>query len=1284
MSGFSSRLVREGSELDGLAAAAAAQLRLTVAPAAPVLLGELELDRSVPGLQEQPEQYWARLQVQGRELETLLARLLWGQLRACGLLKASAAESVAVDTLLLSPGYGRWLEHSLQLLQEHGYLKREGELLVAAQPAPELAELWTEWESYKAEASREQHWQQAYLALLDACLRALPEIVHGRKAATEVLFPNSSMDRVSGIYRDHPVADHFNEVLAQSLLAYVRARLEAEPSTRLRLVEIGAGTGGTSARLFEALAPYAGQIEEYCYSDISKAFLLHAEQRYSERAPYLRTQLFNVEAAPEAQGLTPGSYDLVIATNVLHATADMRATLRNAKALLRGGGVLLLNEMSASGVGAHLSFGLLAGWWLAQDRALRLSGSPALAPATWRELLLAEGFGPVVQPRPGDHRLGQQIILAQSDGWVRGQTAIPPESAEVSQHAHVTDQISSADMPSSRRSLQCDDAIQALPSRLRRGEVTEQMLKGHVRQTVVEAIAGSLKMNEALIDEDRSFSDYGVDSILAVGLINTINDQCGLMLPTTALFDYNTLDQLIRHLLAEHSPSLMASLQADLPVEATVEAGRPRSLLPARPARAEARRTRRRRFVPPISSSVEDALPERPEGTADRHGRTYHRVLLERPGDIESIRLVRSSVPELAADQVQIAVRAYALNFADLLCVRGLYPNMPSYPFTPGFEVSGVVVATGAAVDNVRVGDEVIALADEALGGQATLLSCDMRFVFAKPLALSFEQACALPAVSLTMIDVFRKAQVKPGERVLIQTAAGGTGLVAVQLALHHGAEIYATAGSREKLDYLARLGVSYLINYLEVDFEEEIARLTGGRGIDVVINTLSGEAIQKGMRCLAPGGRYVELAMTALKSARSIDLSMLNSNQSFYSVDMRRQGSVNPVLVKGYFDELMALVAQGIITPTISRVFPFDQFKEAHRWLDNRQNIGKVVVGIPEAFQLQVLDLADVSSPRRGPVHAVAHHPEPIAIIGMSGRFGPSETVDQLWEHLAGGESLIQEVSRWEISRLHPGQDADKYCRHGSFLTDIDCFDPLFFKISGAEATYMDPQQRLFLQEAWRALEDAGYAGAGIQGRRCGVYVGCASGDYFSLFDKTDDSIPAQAFWGNACSIVPARIAYYLDLQGPAVAVDTACSSSLVAMHLACQGLWSGETELALAGGVLVQCSPDFFRSSNHAGMLSPSGRCHTFDEQADGFVPGEGVGIVVLKRLSKALADGDHIHGVIRGSGINQDGATNGITAPSALAQQRLVRGVLRRLRHPSRQNPDGRGPRYRNQAW
>ncbi|MEU0843707.1 SDR family NAD(P)-dependent oxidoreductase [Streptomyces sp. NPDC005962] len=276
-----------------------------------------------------------------------------------------------------------------------------------------------------------------------------------------------------------------------------------------------------------------------------------------------------------------------------------------------------------------------------------------------------------------------------------------------------------------------------------------------------------------------------------------------------------------------------------------------------------------------------------------------------------------------------------------------------------------------------------------------------------------------------------------------------------------------------------------------------------------------------------------------------------------------------------------------------------------------------------------------------------------PVAIVGISGRFAGSDSPEELWEHLAAGHDLVGEATRWDVKNT----GAAKRCTRGGFLDHIDEFDPLFFNISGVEAAIMDPQQRLLLEESWKALEDAGYAGHRMSGVRCGVYVGCWDGDYQELLGE---EAPAQAFWGNTASFIPSRISYFLNLKGPAIAVDTSCSSSLVAIDLACKDLAAGETSMALAGGVYIQSTPRLYDLAGRAGMLSPTGRCHTFDHRADGFVPGEAVGALVLKRLDDALADGDHVYGVIRASGVNHDGATNGITAPSSASQESLLREV------------------------
>jgi acyl transferase domain-containing protein/NADPH:quinone reductase-like Zn-dependent oxidoreductase/acyl carrier protein/SAM-dependent methyltransferase len=1162
-------------------------------------------------------------------LELHFCQLLYGQLRATGLFdEPTFAVGQASARIGLPSLYRRWLDESLNVLARRGWLEYDGQLCtLAGVQVPPLVEAWQQWEASKGGWLADDH-VAAQVRLVELTLRALPAILSGRAAATEVMFPNSSMALVEGIYKHNPIADYFNGVLADTLVACVQERVRQDPAARIRILEVGAGTGGTSALLFERLRPYQAHIEEYCYTDLSRAFLWHAEQTYGPGNPYLSYRIFDVSKPLAQQGIGTGRYDLVVATNVLHATANIRQSLRNAKAALRANGLMLLNEISANHLFAHLTFGLLEGWWLYEDAGLRIPGGPGLYPASWQAVLEEEGYRSVLFPARLAHGLGQQIVVAESDGIIR----------QIAARAQ-TDEAAAATLPAAReRAARKAQAVR--PG----AKVTDQMIEDHVRGVVLECVGAALKMDVARIEDDRSFAEYGLDSILAVNLVNMINDRFGFRLPTTVLFDHNSVDSMVGHIIADHKTALSDQLQGgagdEAPGAAEVRTGSHPVPAPGRAGRA---RFGRRAGQP---EAVRTERSAQPAGQA-----SYHRVLIERPGHISDLKLVEQAVPALKDDEVRISVRAFSLNFADLLCVSGLYPTMPPYPFTAGLEVSGVVVAVGAAVAHLRKGQEVLAFTGKDFGGHATMVTCDAGLVFDKPATLSFEQACALPAVALTMIDAFRKGQVRKGEKILIQTAAGGTGLLAVQLAQHHGAEIYATAGSQHKLDHLGALNVPHLINYVENDFEAEVKRLTGGEGVDVVINTLPGEAMQKGLNCLAPGGRYIEIAMAALKSARAIDLSVLSNNQSFFSVDLGRLLSRNRELLQEYIGEMFGLVEQGVIRPVIGKVFPFEAIQEAHRWLGDRKNIGKVVVRISDAYRYEEAQAAL-------PAGGLSPQTEAIAIIGMSGRFAQSPDLETLWAHLADGDDLTGEVTRWDLSRHIAG---DAYCRRAALLQDIDQFDPLFFNISGREAIYMDPQQRLFLEESWSALEDAGYAGAGVEGRRCGIYVGCAVSDYSTLFG---DAAPAQSMWGNSNSLIPARLAYHLNLQGPAVAIDTACSSSLVAIHIACQGLRAGETDLALAGGVSIQSTHQFHVSATSAGMLSPSGRCHTFDDRADGFVPGEGVGVVVLKRLSHALADGDHVYGVIRGSAINQDGATNGITAPSALSQERLETEVYEKF--------------------
>ncbi|WP_417694849.1 SDR family NAD(P)-dependent oxidoreductase [Roseibium sp.] len=732
----------------------------------------------------------------------------------------------------IAPAYRRWFESVKPLVASRAHQLKASD-----------GDAWAHWEKQKAEGR-----SSAQMQLAEAALRALPDILTGQTKATEVLFPDGRQSLVEAVYKENAVAARFSRAAANVAAQAVKAVTASQ--AKLRILEIGAGTGGTTEPVLDALIPFANRIGEYLYTDLSRAFLIHAERSYADRIPGFKTALLNVEKPIADQKIEAGSYDLVIAANVLHATADIRDTLENVRQMMAPGGVLLLNETSKATLFTHVTFGLLEGWWRFTDPERRIPGTPSLDTENWRKALGETGFDWIAASSAEEQDLGQQIIVARAD------TATP----------HAPQETLRSVGPSRSESMPASVAALVAPTGVVSSAIsTKPAGVPRLRAVLRQALADTLNVAASLIDEKRSFADYGLDSILGAEFVHRLRKVLGVDLDQTALYDFTNAQRLEAHLRDDHS---------------------------------------------------------------------------------------------------------------------------------------------------IIVGEE--------------------------------------------MVD--RPAVATPEPR-----------------------------------------------------------------------------------------------------------------------------STTAPVMAQG-------------------------------------------------------------------------EH-EAIAIVGASGRFAKSETIDELWQHLISGRDLVEPVSRFDLTRFYKDQEEGSYGRHGSFLAGIDQFDPVFFGISGTEATYMDPQQRLFLEEAWSTLENAGHAGEDIIGSRCGVFVGCAHGDYQDLFTEQP---PGQAFWGNTTSLIPARISYWLDLKGPAVAVDTACSSSLVALHMACQSIRNGECDMALAGGVFVQCSSRFFRYANAAQMLSPSGRCAAFGKGADGIVPGEAVGAVLLRPLSDALSDGDTILGVIAASGTNQDGTTNGITAPSALSQERLIRQV------------------------
>ncbi|WP_343997016.1 SDR family NAD(P)-dependent oxidoreductase, partial [Ideonella azotifigens] len=810
-----------------------------------------------------------RLTQHKREIDRLSLAILRGELQALGWTGEAAVPG-------LRPGHARWLAHSRQWLA------------ASADETTSLAQAWAAWQQRKT-AWLDDADLRAQVQLVDAMLGQLPAILQGRVQATSVMFPGSSMHLVEGVYQGNAVADHFNDVLCDTVVAFVAERVRQDPEARIRILEIGAGTGGTSARVLARLKPFASHMAAYAYTDLSRAFLLHAERKYGPDHPYLDYRLFDVGCPLAGQGVEAGSYDLAIATNVLHATRDIRESLRNAKALLRPNGLLVLNELSRCELWTHLTFGLLDGWWLYEDEALRIPSSPSLAPERWDTVLREEGYRHVLFPAAAQHALGQQVVVAESDGVtvqrqpVRAAASLPAAPARI------------APAPAPVPAAVARSRNEAAPGpSTAQVTATSALLREKCVQQFKKLVGQTLKMPLDRIDAGTGLDAYGIDSILVLELSNGLRQafkDLGIesAVSPTLFFEYASVDSLADHFIATQPEAMMRWVGLDA-----------------------------------------------------------------------------AAAPQVAAS-----------------------PSLPEPP--------------------IRITSQ---------------------------------------------------------------------------------------------------------------------SRRTTARGF-------------------------------------------------------RRPGNGTP----------------------------------------------------PATLPPATLD---------------------VAIIGLSGRYPEAADVTEFWAHLKAGRNCIREVpaARWDHAPYFDerrGQPGKAYTRWAGFIDDVDCFDPLFFNISPREAEAMSPQERLFIQEAYACIEDAGYTPATLcASRKVGMFVGVMNERYPS----------GTRFWS-----IANRVSYLLDFQGPSMAVDTACSSSLTAIHLALESLRSGESEVAIAGGVNLIVDPDHLLTLSAMTMLSAGDKCKSFAADGDGFVDGEAVGALVLKPLQQAVADGDHIHGVIKGSAVNAGGRTNGYMVPNPAMQAQVVRSALER---------------------
>lgn len=847
------------------------------------------------------------------------------------------------------PAYRRLLHAALDQAERAGLLHRDGDggWAPAARPEPEgvLAELLRAVPECATEAVLHAH-----------CGALLPEVLLGRQDAVAMLFGESDRHWVENYYSTGVVPRRDKARMTALVRELVRHWPEGRP---LRVLEVGAGTGALTRALLDVLPP--GRTH-YTFTDISATFFPRARARFADHDHVVYRPL-DLDQDPEPQGFAPGAYDLVVADNVLHATTRLRESLTRLADLLGEGGHLLAAE--THNLDRLLPcFGQLKSFWNVNDPELR-PRSPLLTAGQWHELLAAQGFGETVQLNAdgaaGDHSVlvarraparatqrtaPARTVSASATSWIVAAEQPDDPLAQAlakalgsADDAPVTVVRATTDPDQWATWLRPDRSLPALVLLLS-GETAElegdsptgqerdrAILEQAVTRTaVLRAIAQTCARLPGMVDPSLWLVTRPSGALPEAGARPAPED-CVPWGVARSLANEQPRPT-IRRLAFERGPS------------PETDATRLARELLAPTAEDEIVLTQAGRFVP--------RLRDLPAATAAARGRC-HRLRLRRPGLGFGLDWVPAPAPPAPGPgEVTIEVRAAGLNYRDVLLATDSLPPGAEVPapgeHSLGLECAGVVTAAGAGTE-LRAGERVFACAPGALASQVMVpAACTGRI----PEHLSFAEAATLPVAFFTVQHSLEHlARLGEGETLLVHGAAGGVGLAALQYARHVGARIIATAGSPAKRALLTLLGADHVLDSRTLGFADQVLELTGGEGVDVVLNSLAGEAIARNLDILRPGGRCIELGKRDIHTGGRLALRAFRNNLSFHAVDALQMLTGQTTLSARHFAELTRRVHQGTYRPLPHHLHSADTVMDAFALLRRSHHIGKVVVSL-------------------------------------------------------------------------------------------------------------------------------------------------------------------------------------------------------------------------------------------------------------------------------------------------------------------------------------------------
>ncbi len=883
--------------------------------------------------------------------DDLAAALISNGLREMGVQGSFSAESLGVATSMRTV-FNRLMEK----LAKRGLLEMRGDSYVPTADFPALAD--SAPEILRAFVTGHPGHLPEALLCTSTC-NEFGAIIRGEKDAVQVLFGGANADVLDHFYGDGLFSSHW---MASIGCAVQEAARQLPEGRGLRILEVGAGTGGLAAQV---LALLDRGIHQYTFTDVSAGFFSAANQKLAAY-PEVEYKVLDLEKPAADQDFGPGSYDFIVGTNVLHAVADVRVTLKMLHELLVPGGTLMFMDVATPQLLTEAVFGLTQGWWHLTDRDLR-PDQPLMQRAQWEAALKEVGFAETISMPglQGPEGEGQVIILGRKGD--QAVSAVPAAETRIEgswvifgDEGGLGDEIAAqaANAGSQCRIVRRGGKFSLADNgdftiRGQEPEDWKQLFAALLKDTppdrlvwlwtLDEKCGDALMGTDALLHLTHALEETMAVAKLRIDLVTRGAQPAGIAMGATSVAQAPAIG-IFRVILGEHPNFSCRGI--DLPSMASpADRGLLWSELLHTDTEREVALRGEARYVQRITRGMENR-EQRLDASVPLRLESRERGLLD------SLRFTPFELPSCAPGEVLIHVKAAGMNFRDVLKALALYPAETADARIFGDEVAGDVIAVGEGVTHLTVGDKAFGLAVFGLATHTLARAADVRKM---PDNLSYEEAATLPVVFMTAWYALNNvARMKAGESILVHAGAGGVGMAAIQIAHHLGAEVIASAGSPTKRALLKTLGVKHVIDSRRGDFAESVMELTDGRGVDVVLNALASEAIPMGLSCLAESGRFLEIGKRDIYMNSRIPLWGLRRNCSFHVIAMDAIFAGDEAQTRELLAEISVRVDQGALTPLPFRSFPASRIDAAFRLMAGGKHTGKVVVGFADSFLLR------------------------------------------------------------------------------------------------------------------------------------------------------------------------------------------------------------------------------------------------------------------------------------------------------------------------------------------